>query len=97
MTSELPPEYQRLASLIDQQPPAVREVVHLILAVALEKSGKARMANTFQGEGRVHYAYETVAGDVFTLVRPEIDAEKEEEVRTIAAEILKREGRSGTP
>ena len=46
------------------------------------------MVNTFQGEGRVHYAYETVADDVFTVVRPEIDRETEKAVRQELVGIL---------
>jgi len=87
--SDLPPNLERLAALIDQQPPRVREAFHFLLAVALEESGKSRLLNTAQIEGRTHYTYLTVVGDVFTVVRKELDTpEREQEVRTMVAIIL---------
>jgi len=88
MDDELPPEYAHLVALIDEQSPEVREALHFLLAVALEESGKARLLNISQIEGRVHYSYQTIVGDVFTVVRPEMDHEKEEELRAMAAAIL---------
>ena len=55
----------------------MREALQFCLAVALEDSGKATLVNTAQIEGRTHYSYQTVAGNVFTMIRPDIDAEIE--------------------
>ena len=73
MENELLPGFERLAELMDQQPPRVREAFHFSLAVALEESGKAKLINAAQPEGRTHHSYGTVAGDVFMEARPEID------------------------
>jgi hypothetical protein len=77
---KLPPEFERIAELVDQQPPAVREVFQFMLAVAMEESGKAELINTSQVEGRTWYSYQTVAGDVFSVVRPEIGAESGKDI-----------------
>jgi hypothetical protein len=53
----LPLEFERIAGLVDQQPPAVREVFHFMLAVAMEESRKATLLNTSHVEGRTWYSY----------------------------------------
>jgi hypothetical protein len=88
---KLPPEFERIAELVDQQPPAVREVFHFMLAVAMEESGKAKLLNTAQVDGRTWYSYESAAGDVFSVVRPEIGAELEREMREVLEGILEEE------
>ena len=88
MDNELPPEFKRLAALIDQQPPRVREAFQFCLAVALEESGKAKSINIAQVEGRTHYSYRGVVGDVFVAVRPDIDAEVEKAIRQELVGIL---------
>lgn len=91
MGDELPPDLKRLAALIDQQPPKVREAFLFLLAVAMEEDGKATPINTAQVDGRTHYSYQTVAGDVFTVVRPEIDAETEKAVRVELVGVLEED------
>jgi len=77
----LTPGLEGLAAFVDEQPPEVREAFQLCLAVALEEKGKAKLVNTAQVDGRTYYSYETVAGDVFSVVRLEIGAGAEREVR----------------
>ena len=43
-----------------------------MLAVAMEESGKARLISTSELDGRTHYTYVGAAGDVFSVVRPDI-------------------------
>jgi len=75
MLDKLPPEFQRIAELVDQEPPQVREVFHFMLAVAMEESGLSELINTAQVDGRTWYSCESAADDVFGVVRPEMDAE----------------------
>jgi hypothetical protein len=91
MGNRLPPKFEYLAALIDQRPPRVREAFHFCLAVLLEESGKATLLNTSQVDGRTHYSYHTVAGDIFTVVRPEIDAQTERAVRELVMQILEED------
>lgn len=88
MENELPAELDRQAALIDQQPPTVREVFQFLIAIALAESGKAELINVAQVDERVHYSYRTITGDVFSVVRPEIDAEMEKAVRRELVGIL---------
>lgn len=75
MQDKLPPEFERIAGLAEQQPPGVQEVFQFMLAVAMEESGMTELINTAHLGGRTWYSYESAAGDVFSVVRPEIDAE----------------------
>ena len=81
MEDELAPELERVIALVDEQPPEVRQAFQFCIAVAMEEEGAARLVNTAQVDGRTWYSYETVAGEVFSVVRPEIGAEAEREVR----------------
>ena len=66
---------------MDQHPPEVRQAFQFCLAVAMEEEGATKLINTAQVDGRTWYSYETVAGEIFSVVRPEIGAEAEREVR----------------
>ena len=48
MDSKLPPEFEALTALVDQQPPEVREAFHFCLAVTMGEAGKAKLPNTAQ-------------------------------------------------
>jgi hypothetical protein len=78
---ELTPELQRLAELVDQQPPEVRQAFQFCIAVAMEENGRGRLVNTSEVDGQTWYSYESLAGEVLSVVRPQIDAETEREVR----------------
>ena len=43
--NKLPPDFERLAKLVDEQPPKAREGFQFLLAIALEESGKAELIN----------------------------------------------------
>ena len=77
MGEELTPELEHVAALVDEKPPEVRQAFQFCLAVAMEEEGAARLVNTTQVDGRTWYSYETVAGEVFSVVRPEIGVEEE--------------------
>ena len=92
MENELPPDLEHLAALIDQQPPKVWEAFQFCLAVALEESGKDKLINTAPVDGHTCHSYRTIASDVFTVVRPEIDVETERAVRGELVGILEERG-----
>lgn len=61
MLDKLPPEFERIAELLEQQPPTVREVFHFMLTVAMEESGiltleqrvfLLRIAEVYKTKGR---------------------------------------------
>jgi len=47
----------------------------------MEEDGRARLMSTAQVDGRTWYSYEALSGEVFSVVRPEIDGETESGVR----------------
>ena len=57
------------------------------------RGGKAKSINTSQVEGRMHYSYRSVAGDVFVVVRPETHAEEEKAIRQELVEMLEEDRR----
>jgi hypothetical protein len=59
-----------------------------VLAVAMEESGIAELINTAQVDRRTWYCYESAAGDAYSVARPEIVAELENEARQALAGIL---------
>jgi len=97
MSNHLSPDLEHLAALVDRQSPEVSEALHSLLAVAQEMSGRARLLNISQIEGRIHYSYLTIVGDLFTVVRPDIDAEMETQVRASVAAILGEQSRRTAP
>ena len=87
----LTPEPRRLGAFVDRQLLQVRQDLQFCIAVALEENGGCRLINTAQVHGRTWYSYESVAGEVFSVVRPEIGAETEREVREWLARLVEEE------
>jgi hypothetical protein len=81
-----PPGLQAFASLLDTQPPEVQEVFQFLLATAMHETGKFELLNVTEVAGRWHYAFKD-AGEVFSVVRPEMseamEREGKEEIRQI--------------
>ena len=71
-TSNLPPKLQAFASLLDAQPPEVQEAFQFLLATAMQEAGKSELLNAADVEGWWHYTFKSSAGDVFSMMRPQI-------------------------
>ena len=94
--NDLPPKLQTFASLLDAQPSEVQEVFQLLLATAVHEGGNPRfgkfeLLNVAEVEGGWHYTF-SGAGEVFSVVRPEMSKEVERRVREEVREILAEEG-----
>ncbi len=74
---DLPPEFERLADLIREQPPDVRDLFRYALVLAMIDDEKARITGTRIVGDREMVTVKTLAGDVFEMVRPEISKEGE--------------------
>jgi len=57
----------------------------------MQEAGKFELLNVAEVEGRWHYTFNR-AGEVFSVVRPEMGKEMERRVREEVREILKEEG-----
>jgi len=91
-TSDLPPELQAFARLLDTQPSEVQEAFQFLLATAMQEAGVFELLNVAEVDGRWHYTFRSAAGEVFSVVRPEISKETERKVREEVREILREEG-----
>ena len=89
--TDLPSRLQPFASLLDAQPPEVQEAFQFLLATAMHEAGKFELLNVAEVNGRWHYTFKG-AGEVFSVVRPEMDKQTERRVREMVREILKEEG-----
>jgi len=90
--SALPPNLQSFASLLDAQPLGVQEGFQFLLATAMHEAGKFELLNVAEVDGRWCYTFRSTAGDVFSVVRPEMDKETERQVRQMVREILAEAG-----
>lgn len=62
-----------------------------MLATAMHEAGKFELLNVAEVDGRWHYTFRG-AGEVFSVVRPEMSKEMERRVREEVREILVEEG-----
>jgi hypothetical protein len=65
---DLPPEFERVADLLSEQPLEVRDLFRYALMLAMIDDEKARIIGT-RVEDREWLTLETVAGDVFEIAR----------------------------
>jgi len=88
--SNLPPELQSFASLLDVQPPTVQEAFQFLLATAMHEAGKFELVSVTEIDGRWHYTFNG-AGEVFSVGRAGMSKELERRVRETVREILGEE------
>ena len=68
--TDLPLELTAFAFLLDAQPAPVREAFRYCLALAMVEAGKARLIWLAPGEVGAVCAFETAAGEQFSLAKP---------------------------
>jgi hypothetical protein len=74
---DLPPEIQRVTDLLSRQLPEVRCLFRYALVPAVIDDEKARVIGTRVEVEREWLTVETVAGNAFEIMRPEISEEAE--------------------
>ena len=90
--TDLPPELEGFASLLDAQPQPVREIFQYCLCLMMIEAGKMRLVGTVPGDVSPISVFATTAGDTFSVARPPMSQEEEGEVIAVLREILKDEG-----
>ena len=90
--SDLPPELEGFASLLDAQPQPVREIFQYCLCLMMVEAGKMRLVDTISGDVSPISVFETTLGETFSVDRPPMSQEEEDEVIAVLREILKDEG-----
>jgi hypothetical protein len=78
--TDLPPELELFSSLADAQPAPVRAALHCCLALVMVESGNARVVETLPGDTSPICVFETMAGDTFSLAKPTISREEEQDL-----------------
>jgi hypothetical protein len=85
----LPPEIQHVADLLSRQRPEVRDLFLYALVLTMIDDEKAHIIST-RVEVREWLTVQTIAGDVFEIVRPriseEVEAQLMSQVRAIVAD-----------
>ena len=76
---------QTFAQFLNPQPPEVQEASQFLLAIAMHEGGNPRfgkfeLLSVAEVDGRWHYTF-SGAGEVFSVVRPEMSKEMERRVR----------------
>jgi hypothetical protein len=89
--SSLPPEFKVLSRLVDAQEPNVRELYQYALALLMVEDGKAEITEQRTVSMREHLTLRTVAGDTFTIVKPDIRAELLAQMQEMVREVLDEE------
>jgi hypothetical protein len=88
---DLPPEFERLADLLSEQPAEVRDLFRYALVLAMIDDEKAHITGTRIDGDREYLSVQTIAGDVFGILRPpiseEVEAQLMAQVRAIIADV----------
>jgi len=90
--NNLPSELQALSILLDAQPGPVQTAFQYCLALLMVEGGQATIIATSPGESGPICTFQTAVGDVFSLNKPPLTAEHEEEIRETLRQILDDEG-----
>ena len=75
--ADLPPELQKYAAFLDAQPELVRETFQYCLCLILVEAGKMQLVETVPDNSGIICTFETVAGDRFSIIQPQINKEQE--------------------
>jgi hypothetical protein len=89
---ELPLELQRVADLLSEQPPQVRDLFRYLLVMSMVGEHKARIVGAPTRRGRHYLRIETNAGDVFGTLRPPISMATEFRMREEVKAIIEEQG-----
>ena len=90
--TNLPPELAQFAALVDAQPAHVQTTFRYCLCLAMVESGEAELVETTPGEDGAMVTFKSIAGDVFTVLKPPIDEDIEALLVEQLREILDEEG-----
>ncbi len=90
----LPSDLRQVSELVGQQPVEVRELFHYALAMLLVENRKAHITHTEKRDGREYLTLETIAGEQFTIERPNAGEELLKTMRALARDVLQEKPRA---
>ncbi len=89
--SDLPPDLAMLARVVDRQSPAARELFHDALILLMVEDGKAEIVEHRMVDAREWVTVRTVAGELFSIVKPDESDDMLETLKVLVREILSAE------
>ncbi len=87
----LPPELEMFSHIVDGQPPAVRELFHYALVTLLVENGKAEITERKTIDARQWVTIRTTAGDLFSIVVPDVSKELLAKMIDMARDVMREE------
>ena len=96
MENDLPPNLTMLARIVDGQTPDVRELFHYALVMLLVEDGKAQIIAQRTIDARQWLTIRTVAGELFSIVKPHVIDARLAELQEMAREVLREDHGEGT-
>jgi hypothetical protein len=93
---DLPPELQQVADQLAEQPPHARDVFCYAILLVMIDDEKAWITGTRLVDSREYLTVQSVAGDVFEIVRPPISEEVESELMSQVRAIVADEEEDGS-
>ena len=91
MQTNLPPALEMFSRIVDGQPPNVHELFHYALAMLLVENHKAEVIERRTIDLREYLTLRTVAGELFTIVKPDTSDELLEQLTIMARAVLREE------
>ena len=87
-TNNIPPELEILSRIVDGQAPAVRELFQYALTMLMVEDGTAEVVERHVIDLREHLTFRTNAGDLFTIVKPDVNGNLLARMREMARDVL---------
>jgi len=91
MTQNLPPEIAAFDAFLNAQPKPVQIAFQYCLALVMVEDGKAELIETLPTDNGAMCRFKTVAGEVFSVAKPPINAEQEAMIIQQLRDILDEE------
>ena len=92
---KLPPEFEMLSRVVDAQPEDVRELFHYALTMLMVEDGKAKIIERHHVDNLEYLTIETLAGDVFEILTPQVSEDLLDKMRALARGIMEQDRESG--
>ena len=93
--TDLPPDLAMLARIVDGQTPDVRELFHYALVMLLVEDAKAQIIEQHAIDARQWLTIRTVAGELFSIVKPHVIDARLAELQEMARQVLREDNREG--
>ena len=84
----LPPSLGLLSSIVNAQPPQVRELFQYALVQLLLENGKGEIIERKTIDAREHLFIRSSSGEVFSVVKPLVSDELLEKLKEMAREVV---------